>query len=293
MPMLRARLSLTMWTLVVGLQMPAWAQVAVPVPPAAEDSAAQAAAATRDSYVWRGHEAEIEDFLRHGVITHFKDIPVGITKPQRAYFAPGGAASSMAWKPLHDEVLHGKMESYRSEIAAYLLSRHLGLDMVPPVVEREIKGVKGAAVYWIDGVRAWDPSSPPKVPGANWSRQTSRMFMFDQLIANIDRNQGNLLLDDAGHVFLIDHSRAFTPKPNLAGLHPPQQFDRALWNRMAALTRADLDTVLGAWLTNLQIESVLSRRDEMRRNIERQVRDRGDAVTFLPAAPVLAARGSN
>ena len=63
----------------------------------------------------------------------------------------------MAWKPLHDEVMHGKMESYRSEIAAYLLSRHLGLDMVPPVVERQVKGVKGAAVFWIDGVRPWDP----------------------------------------------------------------------------------------------------------------------------------------
>ena len=42
------------------------------------------------------------------------------------------------------------------------------------------------------------------------------------------------------HVFLIDHSRAFTPKPDLAGLKPPQQFDKALWNRMDGLTRADL-----------------------------------------------------
>jgi hypothetical protein len=290
---LRFRFSFAAWTLLAGLQVPAWAQVASPVPIRAEDSAGRGTAAASDPYVWRGHEMEIEDFLRNGTITHFKDIPVGITKPQRGYFAPGGPATSMAWKPLHDEMLHGKMESYRSEIAAYLLSRHLGLDMVPPVVERQVKGVKGAAVFWIEGVRPWDPSSPPKVPGANWSRQTSRMFMFDQLIANIDRNQGNLLLDDGGHVFLIDHSRAFTPKPNLMGLNAPQQFDRGLWNRMAALTRADLDALLGAWLTNLQIESVLSRRDEMQRHIERQVRDRGDAVTFLPPAPASPDRSSN
>jgi Phosphatidylinositol 3- and 4-kinase len=242
-----------------------------------------------DPYTWRGREAEIEDFLRHGPITHFKDIPVGITKPQRGYFAPGGPANSMAWKPLHDEVMHGKMESYRSEIAAYLLSRYLELDMVPPVVERQVKGVKGAAIFWIDGVRPWDPSSLPKGAGANWSRQTSRMFMFDQLIANIDRNQGNLLVDDAAHVFLIDHSRAFTPKPDLAGLKPPQQFDKALWNRMDGLSRADLDAVVGSWLTNLQIEALLSRRDAMRKHIERQVRERGDAVTFLPSAASSAA----
>jgi hypothetical protein len=235
-----------------------------------------------DPYSWRGREAEIEAFLRTAPISHFTDIPVGITKPQRAYFAPGGLAASMAWKPLHDQVLHGKMESYRSEIAAYLLSRHLGLDMVPPVVEREIKGAKGAAVYWIDGVRPWDPANPPRLSGANWSRQTSRMLMFDQLIANIDRNQGNLLYDDEGHLFLIDHSRAFTSKPNLAGLHAPGQFDRDLWARMAELTREDLDHAVGAWLTSSQIESLLHRRDEMARHIERQVRERGERVTFLP-----------
>ena len=269
----------------ISLATPLFAQV-----PAASDQAptltppAVPAPLAGDPYTWRGREAEIEDFLRRGTITHFKDIPVGITKPRRAYFEPGGAATSMAWKPLHDEVMHGKMESYRSEIAAYLLSRHLGLDMVPPVVERQVKGVKGAAVFWIDGVRPWDPSAPPKAAGANWARQTSRMMMFDQLVANIDRNQGNLLVDEAGHVFLIDHSRAFTPKPDLSGLKAPQQFDQALWTRMGGLTRAGLDAVLGQWLTGLQIEAILSRRDAMRKHVERQVRERGAAVTFLPPA---------
>jgi len=273
------------------MQAPALGQVARPM--AAQDQSASGVAAVADPYSWRGHEEEIEAFLREGTITHFKDIPVGITKPQRGYFAPGGPASSMAWKPLNDEVMHGKMESYRSEIAAYLLSRHLGLDMVPPVVEREIKGVKGAVVFWIDGVKPWDPSAPPKFPGANWSRQTSRMFMFDQLIANIDRNQGNLLLDAGGHVYLIDHSRAFTPKPDLTGLKPPQQFDQALWLRMAALTRADLESAVGDWLTGRQVQAILSRRDAMRKHIHRMVRERGEAVTFLPAPAPSVARGSN
>ncbi len=244
-------------------------------------------------YRWLGRETEIETFLRTAPITHMKDIPVGITKPQRAYFAPGGPAGSMAWKPLREQVLHGKAESYRSEIAAYLLSRHLGLDLVPPVVEREIAGTKGAGVFWIEGVKPWDPSAPPKAPGANWSIQTSRMFMFDQLIANIDRNQGNLLYDDAGHLFLIDHSRAFTPRTSLAGLSTPQQFDRALWARMDALTRADLDALLGPWLTRPQIAAVLSRRDEMRRLIDRRVRERGDTVTFLPDSGAAPVAGSN
>ena len=263
-------------------------QVPADAPVVERASGAAAAAAevtTPVAYAWRGHEAEIEAFLRTAPIERWKDIPVGITKPRRAYFAPGGPAASMAWKPLPTGTLHGKMESYRSEIAAYLLNRHLGLDVVPPVVERRINGVKGAAVYWIDGVKAWDPSDPPKGVGANWSRQTSRMLMFDQLIANIDRNQGNLLYDAAGHLHLIDHSRAFTPQRHLSGLKAPRQFERALWERMATLTRADLEQVVGAWLSDLQIEALLARRDEMAKHLQRQVRERGEDVVFLPAAP--------
>ncbi len=266
----------------LSAQTPRDASDAVPLPVVAAAAVAGSPAVPSAGYDWRGREAEIEAFLRTEPITRFKDIPVGITKPRRAYFAPGGLAGSMAWKPLPEQLLHGKFESYKSEIAAYEISKALGLDMVPPVVERRIKGVKGAGVYWIEGVRPWDPKAPPKVSGPNWSRQTSRMFMFDQLIANIDRNQGNLLYDDEGRVFLIDHSRAFTSKRDLGGLAAPQQYDRALWERMAALTAESLTPVVGDWLTSSQIDALLRRRDAMRRQIDRRLEERGAAGTFLP-----------
>lgn len=264
-------------------QMPVAATAALPV--------TTTVAPVATPYAWLGREEAIETFLKTAPIERWKDIPVGITKPRRAFFAPGGAAGSMAWKPLPTGMLHGKQESYRSEIAAYLLSRHLGLDLVPPVVEREIDGVRGAAVYWIDGVKPWDPSDLPKSAGAKWSRQTSRMFMFDQLIANGDRNQGNLLYDAEGHLYLIDHSRAFLEQRHLTGFKPPQQFDRALWERMAALTRADLDAVLRPWLTGPQIAALLDRRDAMARHIDRQVRARGEQVIFLPGPSSTSAGG--
>lgn len=261
-------------------------------PMAATASVATLATATpvAPPYDWLGREDQIETFLKTAPIERWKDIPVGITRPRRAFFAPGGVAGSMAWKPLPTGLLHGKRESYRSEIAAYLLSRHLGLDLVPPVVERAIDGVKGAAVYWIDGVKPWDRSDLPKAAGPRWSHQTSRMLMFDQLIANGDRNQGNLLYDVAGHLYLIDHSRAFLEQRHLAGFRPPQQFDRALWERMAALTRGDLEALLGPWLTGPQIAALLDRRDQMARHIDRQVRVRGEQVVFLPSPSSTPAR---
>ncbi|HTV01065.1 MAG TPA: hypothetical protein VMF13_11020 [Luteitalea sp.] len=281
-----ARTGLTAFALTAALAVPGLAQSpAVTNTPAAVAVDATAVPAGPVAYIWRGHETEIEAFLRTAPVVRWKDIPVGITKPRRGYFEPGGPATSFAWKPLPTQVMHGKMESYKSEIAAYLLSRHLGMDVVPPVVERQIGASKGAAVYWIENVRPWNPATPPKGPGARWSRQTSRMQMFDQLIANIDRNQGNLLHDDAGHVYLIDHSRAFGTNPTLGTVKPPSQFDRALWLRMAALTKTDLETALKPWLTSTQIDALLSRRNEMRRHIDRLVGERGDEITFLPADP--------
>ena len=67
------------------------------------------------------------------------------------------------------------------------------------------------------------------------------MKMFDLLIANIDRNQGNLIYDADWHLFLIDHSRAFIDKKDLKGIAPLGRVDRKLWEKMQALTLDDLE----------------------------------------------------
>ena len=102
-----------------------------------------------------------------------------------------------------------------------------------------------------------------------------------------------LLYDDGGHVFLIDHSRAFTSKPDLAGLSAPQQYDRELWLRMAALTREDVESAVGAWLTSRQIECLLDRRDHMAKQITKLLRARGDKVVFLTRPADRSAPPSN
>lgn len=233
---------------------------------------------------WRGREDAIEAFLREAPVERFEDIPVGVTRPRRGYFAEGSPVGSIAWK-VHPPRQRGYRESHRAEVAAYRLSRLLGLDMVPPTVERRIQGRKGAAVMWIDGVRPWDPKNPVPRPGPYWSYQVSRMKLFDQLIGNIDRNHGNLLYDDHGHLFLIDHSRAFTLHTSLARFERPSQIDRALWERIDALDRKTLQAALGDLLTRQEIGVVLTRRDRMREQIAALVRERGEAVAFLPPLP--------
>lgn len=230
---------------------------------------------------WTGHEADVERALATTPVVRFEAVPIGITKPLRGYFPDGSLIRRFAWKALPPVRRSGLLESYKAEIAAYRLDRLLELGMVPPVVERTFEGKPGAAVLWIEGTTAWDKDKPPQGPEPAWSKQISRMKLFDQLVANIDRNQGNLLYDRDWHLLLIDHSRAFTTRTSAAGIAPINTVDRELWNRIDALTAADLDRALGEWLSPAERAALLKRRDRMRADIARLVKNRGALHVFL------------
>jgi hypothetical protein len=230
------------------------------------------------SLVWAGHEPEIEQLLAHGKVGKLEDVPIGVTKPQRATLE--GSPLRFAWKPLTPGYSKGFMESYKAEIAAYKLDRLLKLNMVPPIVERNMNGKNGAAVYWVENVRGWSVEKPPQGPEPSWSLQLTRMKMFDLLIANIDRNQGNLIYDSDWHLFLIDHSRAFTGKKDLKGIAPLGRVDRELWNRMAALTLEDLDRGLDKWVGDREKKAILQRRDLMAKEIATKIAKQGEKFTF-------------
>jgi hypothetical protein len=134
------------------------------------------------SLTWIGREDEIETFLTSAKVLKIEDVPIGVTKPQRATLEPGPVAR-FTWKPINPGYRRGFMESYRAEIAAYKLDRMLDLHMVPPIVEREYNGRNGAAVMWIENTRGWNLKEPPQGPQPTWSLQLTRM----KIVRSADR----------------------------------------------------------------------------------------------------------
>src|SRR5262245_64590128 len=232
------------------------------------------------SRVWVGHEAEFERALAENRVTGLEEIPIGVTNPERGSLDPPTPVARFTWKPLKPGYSRGYQESYKAEIAAYRLDQLLGLGMVPPVVERTIDGKTGAAVYWIENMKPWETLSGPRGPEPEWSRQLSRMKMFDLLVANIDRNKGNLGYDADWHLFLIDHSRAFTDKMDLEGLAEPTYIDRRLWDRMSALTFDSLKAALNGLLPDDELNALIARRDKMAATIAGMVKRRGQSIFF-------------
>lgn len=231
---------------------------------------------------WVGHETDFETFLTSGKVLKMEDVPIGVTKPQRGYLEPGPIpAARFAWKALPPGQRRGFRESYKAEIAAYHLDRLLEMHMVPPVVERTLDGKVGAAVYWVESVKGWDMKKPVQGPEPRWSKQISQMKLFDLLIGNIDRNQGNLVYDADWHLFLIDHSRAFTTRKSLDNIAPLITVDRELWTRIEALTPESVEKALGAWLSKDEQEAIFERRAKMQEAVAKLVKDKGAARVFL------------
>ena len=235
--------------------------------PAAEPASAKA---------WIGKAADYENYIRTAPFVRTTPLSVGVTKSQRAFFAPGGLVESVAWKELKPGMRNGFFESYKSEIAAYELDKLLQLDMVPPKVERREGNDVGVAIMWISGVKSFkDVGGAPRVPStyqAAWNAQLVRAKMFHNLIGDTDPNLGNWLFDPAWNLILIDHSRALTGTKNLT--HKMQGLDAPLWGRMMALTDESLTAAVGQWLGKAEITAILERRAKMKVEFDKLSRSR-------------------
>jgi hypothetical protein len=160
-------------------------------------------------------------------------------------------------------------DRYIYDVAAYRIDRLLGMDMVPVAVERTVDGTAGAAQDWIEnaideGRRVTEKLEP--YDSESFQRQTQVMRVFDALIYNADRNQGNILYTPGDwKLHLIDHTRAF----RLATGRPPGLVDVPLViepdlrARLAALNEEQLKQALGSTLSNAQIGAILKRRDKL------------------------------
>jgi hypothetical protein len=264
-----------------------WAQA--PAQPPSGPAGTATTAADACARVWVEREAEYEQFLTTATVASLKEVPVGVTRPSRAYFEPGGLAESMAWKVIKPGIRNGYYESYLSEIAAYELDKLLGLQMKPPTVERRVNREVGAAVLWASPTRSFKElggvpgqkgvAAPPAARIPEWTRQIVRAKMFDNLIANKDPNLGNWLVDGDWHLLLIDHSRAFTTMKTM--VHGMDNIDRQLWEKFRALDEMTLQAAVGKWMGRSELRAILERRDRMQKEIDRMVAARGASV-FLP-----------
>lgn len=191
--------------------------------------------------------------LSDGVVTHDAQVQnVDIAKP---YFDVGPKKSEVNFK-----------DSYRYNVAAYRLAVALGLDNVPMSVERIVDGKPAAMTWWLDGVTDDGDRRKAKEHNANPLRAADYygvMYLFDELIQNRDRNQGNIMWSSDSKMWMIDHTRAFRLGRDLQNPGTLTRVDRALFEKLRALDKQAFTNSIGKTLTKDEIESLFIRRDKI------------------------------
>ncbi len=126
-------------------------------------------------------------------------------------------------------------DTYIFEAAAFELNELLGIRRIPPTTIRRVDDAEGSIQIWMEGMTPEDimlEQDRLRPPDRNrWWQQKGVMWVFDALIANTDRNQGNLLIDEDWNLWLIDHTRAFRETSVLFSVNDLKLCERGLWTR--------------------------------------------------------------
>lgn len=238
-------------------------------------------------------EAVLE-FLASAEIVSRNRIPVGVTRPQAVMLERDGIQARATFKDIDETYERVRMSDgsyfmnlrdyYGFEQAAYELARTLGLDNVPPTAIRRF-GRSGASLQlWIENTmtetdRAQQALRPPRA--LEWMRQLQTMYLFDDLIGNVDRNAGDIVIDrDSWKLWLIDHSRAFQRHVTLAHADELSFCRRDVWEGLRGLDKDDVTRRLGLSLTQYEIDALFARRDALVDHIQGLIESRGEDVVL-------------
>jgi hypothetical protein len=227
-------------------------------------------------------DTDMERFLRDAKVVRTGRTQKGITGSLRATLSDGTITHDAHIQMVDESkrefqsargVEFNFRDSWTFNVAAYKLDRLLGLNMVPVSVPRRYDSKPAAFTWWVDDVLMDEgdrlkKKTPPPHP-KSWAEQMQLVRLFDQLIYNIDRNLGNLLIGKDWKVWAIDHTRAFRTHNEPKSLESITRCDRQVFERLKQL---DLDTLkreMGSMLDQWQLRSILARRDKIVERLEK------------------------
>jgi len=235
-------------------------------------------------------DAQMEEFLLHAKVVKTHNAKKGITGSVRATLSDGTLTHDAQIQQIdeHLQQFQGSQggvefdfrDSWSFNVAGYRVDRLIGMNMVPVSVDRRWNYKDAAFTWWIDDVmmdeeaRIKQKQEPPSV-GA-WNQQMQMVRTFDELIANVDRNLGNLLITTDWRLWPIDHTRAFRNNRDLKKPANVTHADRAVIERMKTLDKETLRKTTGKYLSTYQIDALLARRDA----IVKRLGDLGPTALF-------------
>ena len=220
--------------------------------------------------------AEQEEFLKTAKVMSTRAAKGGITGSLRATLSDGRITHDAQIQSIDESKMRFEgsrgvemnfRDTYKFNVAGYRLGKLLGINMIPPSVERTYQGTGAAYTWWVDDVMMDEAGRTGKKLASpdpeNWNDQMHVVRVFDQLIFNTDRNLGNLLITKDWNIWMIDHTRTFRISHDLLNVKNLSKCDRGLLEAMRKLDAASLKTGMGGSVTAAELQGILKRRDKI------------------------------
>jgi len=189
--------------------------------------------------------------------------------------------------------------NYRFNVAAYELDKLLGLNLVPPTVERPVNGRPASVTWWLDDFamneldRRRKKIDPPDQDG--WDRQVQAVRVFDELISNTYRDTApplylnsvwdNLLITTDWTIWITDHTGAFRTRQVLQDPETLVRCPRSVLGRLRELNRPRLQQTLERYLSSQQLDALEVRRTLLVKHFDGQIESRGEGVVLYDLPP--------
>ncbi len=214
-----------------------------------------------------------------------------VTNPWVLTLEKDGITKRALWKNPEGR-MRGFVENWRWEISAYRLDKYLGLNMVPPTVEKRFQNNRGSCQLWVDARMSLRDKYEQKIKTPSykvfpWNQALYLQRAFDNLIANVDRHQNQFLITEDWRMILIDHSRSFRTSGKFAkrliydekykeGPRLMKRLPRVFVEKLKSLDHDTIKNVVGEYLTDKEIDYVLIRKDLILKWLDKQIKKEGE-----------------
>jgi len=175
--------------------------------------------------------------------------------------------------------------SYKHELAAYDLSKLLGVDFIPPVVSRRIENLPGSLQIMVEGCiteseRQKQYLAPPD-PQA-FADAVAEIRILEHLTHCERTDLGDMLIHkETWKVCRVDFSEAFAPKAELLAEADIRRCSRRLYERLKSTPDAAIREVLKPHLERPEVEALLARRKRIVAKVDALIKEKGEAAVLF------------
>jgi len=180
--------------------------------------------------------------------------------------------------------------SYKYELAAYELTKLLKINIVPPVIEREIqepKGQKrkGSLQFFVEGciserdrmLKKIDPPNPQAFADA-----LEEINVFEILTSCDHLSPKDILIHrETWRVCRVDFAEAFDPSTELLPEAAIKRCSKRLYKGLLDLSPLDVEATLKPYLNPREIKGLLDRRNLILEKIKNLIKDKGEAAVLF------------